>query len=86
MIYDLFSLEPEYIGATTARKLCGIKVPRGAKAKEIVLQHLKTTEPVFKIEYTKFNNPKPECYDKADSIIIAKAGHALCQKQKKEKS
>ena len=31
-----FKIKPEYISATSARKLCGIKVPRGEKAKEIV--------------------------------------------------
>ena len=27
--YNLFGIEPEYIAATSARKLCGIKVPKG---------------------------------------------------------
>ena len=37
LIYELFEIEPQYVGATTARKLCGIKVPRGQKAKQVVL-------------------------------------------------
>ena len=47
------------------------------KAKQVVLEHLLETEPAFKIEYTKFGNPKPESYDRADAIIIAKAGDSI---------
>jgi hypothetical protein len=81
MIYELFEIKPEYIGATQARKLCGIKVPRGQKAKKVVLEHLLETEKAFKIEYTIHGNPKPESYDRADAIIIAKAGHEILQKK-----
>ena len=66
-----------FIGATSARKQAGIKVPRGKKAKEVVLEHLLANEPAFKIEYTKHGNPKPESYDRADAIVIAKAGWNL---------
>ena len=51
------------------------KVPRGQKAKQVVLEHLLKTEPAFKIEYTRYGNPKPESYDRADAIIVAKAGN-----------
>ncbi|MBV02879.1 MAG: hypothetical protein CML45_00645 [Rhodobacteraceae bacterium] len=74
LLYETFEIEPKFIGATSARKVVGIKVPRGQKAKQVVLQHLLDTEPAFKIEYTKYGNPKPESYDKADAIVIAKAG------------
>lgn len=74
-VFELFEIKPKFIGASAARKLAGIKVPRGQKAKQVVLEHLLKTEPVFKIEYTKFGNPKPESYDRADAIIIAKAGY-----------
>ena len=74
LLYEVFEIEPKFIGATSARKVVGIKVPRGQKAKQVVLQHLLNTEPAFKIEYTKHGNPKPESYDRADAIIIAKAG------------
>ena len=65
---------PEYIPASTARKACGIKVKKGQKAKEVVLNFLLDNEPNFKVEYTKYGNPKPGAYDMADSIIIARAG------------
>lgn len=77
LVYELFEMEPKYIAATSARKQCGIKVPRGQKAKEVVLQNLLETEPAFKIEYTKHGNPKAGSYDKADAIVIAKAGYYI---------
>ncbi len=77
LVYELFEIEPQYIAATSARKHCGIKVKRGEKAKEVVLKHLLENETAFHIEHTKFGNPKAESYDKADAIVIAKAGYAI---------
>ena len=70
-------VEPRYIPAISARKTCGIRIPRGTKAKEVVLQHVLDNEKDFVIEYTKHGNPKPDTYDRADSLIIARAGHIL---------
>ena len=84
LAFELFEIRPEFIGASSARKQAGLKVPRGQKAKEVVLQHLLNTEPAFHIEYTKHGNPKPESYDRADAIIIAKAGYVLEQKNKEK--
>ena len=75
--YDILDMQPEFILATSARKQCGIKIPRGKKAKEVVLQYLLDNEPLFMIEYTSHGNPKPESYDRADAIIIAKAGYKI---------
>ena len=75
MCYSLWSVEPEYLAATSARKLCGIKVPKGQKAKPVVLQFVLDNEPTFVLEYTRNGNPKPDAYDKADSWVIAKAGY-----------
>ena len=77
LLFEIFEIRPEYIGATSARKEIGIKVPRGKKAKQVVLEHLLETEPAFNIEYTKHGNPRPESYDRADAIVIAKAGYNL---------
>lgn len=77
LVYELFEIEPKYIAATSARKQCGIKIPRGQKAKEVVLKHLLENEPAFKIEHTKYGNPKPESFDRADAIVIAKAGYKI---------
>ena len=80
LVFDQYKIQPEYLAATSARKLCGIKVSRGQKAKQVVLKFLLDNEPSFVIEYTRNGNPKPECYDKADSIVIAKAG-AICEQK-----
>jgi len=80
LVFDQYKITPEYLAATSARKLCGIKVPRGQKAKQVVLKFLVDNEPAFVLEYTRNGNPKPECYDKADSIVIAKAG-AICEQK-----
>ena len=69
-----FGIEPEYIGASTARKANGIKVEKGKKAKQVVLNFLLDNEEHFEVEYTKYGNPKPKYYDMADSLIIARAG------------
>ena len=80
LVFDQYKIQPEYIAATSARKLCGIKVSRGQKAKQVVLNFLLDNEPSFVIEYTRNGNPKPESYDKADSIVIARAG-AICEQK-----
>ena len=84
LCWEVFNIEPEYINASTARKLYGVKVPRGQKAKEVVLKKVLDTEPNFSITYTKHGNPKPGTYDKADSLVIAKAGYEICIKKKAE--
>ena len=71
----LSSFNPEHISPAKARKLCGIKVSRGEKAKEVVLNYLLENEKAFTIEYTSRGNPRPVSYDRADSLIIARAGH-----------
>lgn len=81
--YKVFGFEPEYIGASTARKALGIKVERGANAKEVVLEHVKALEPGFKVEYTAHGNPVAGTFDRADSYVIAKAGYLSCQTAKK---
>ena len=83
LVFDQYKIKPEYIAATSARKLCGIRVPRGQKAKEQVVKFLLDNEPKFTVEYTKSGNLKPKYYDIADSIVIAKAGYEICQSRKK---
>ena len=77
LLYELFEIEPIFIAASSARKQAGITGLRGKKAKEVVLQFLLDNEPAFKIDYTNRGNPKPESYDRADAIIVAKAGYKL---------
>jgi hypothetical protein len=80
--YEIWKKEPNYIGASSARKIVGIKVEKGQNAKEIVLKHIIDTEKSFVVEYTPKGNPKAGTYDRADSLVIAKAGYIQCQKQK----
>ena len=77
LLYEALGLEPEYIGASTARKACGIKIPKGEKAKKVVLQFLLDNEADSMVEYTSFGNPKAPYYDMADSIVIARAGYEI---------
>ena len=79
MCYRLTGLEPEYVSATTARKSVGIRVKRGQKAKEVVLEHITRTTPNFKYELTKAGNPKPGSYDRADSMVLALYAHLTNQ-------
>ena len=81
LCYEEFGIVPEYIPAISARKKCGITIKRGEKAKEQVMRFLLDKEPGFSVEWTKHGNPKPYCYDEADSLIIEKAGHE-CLKEK----
>ncbi len=74
LVYELFEIEPEYVSATSARKKAGIRVPRGEKAKNVVVNFLLDNEPCFEVEYTKFGNVKQHFFDIADAIIVAKAG------------
>lgn len=85
LCYDILQVKPEYIAATSARKKCGIKVPKGAKAKQVVIQYVLDNVPSVLIEYTKHGNPKPHCFDKADSWVIANAGY-ICQTEKSAQS
>ena len=82
MCFSEFGVEPEYIAATSARKAAGVKVPRGVKGKEAVLKYVLDNVPAVSINYTRFGNPRPECYDKADSWVIARAGWSQCQQKK----
>lgn len=79
LIYEIFEIKPQFVGANAARKHTGIKIPRGKKAKQVVIEYLTENEPAFHIEYTKYGNPKAQYFDMADAIVVAKAGHILEQ-------
>ena len=74
MCFEEFGLQPAFIPAISARKKCGITIKRGQKAKEIVMKYFLDNEPNFRVEYTKHGNPKPNYYDQADALVMAKAG------------
>ena len=80
--YSLFAIEPQYLTAGQARKEVGLKIPRGQKAKPVVLKFVLDNDPSFSVQYTKHGNPKPSSFDRADSWIIAKAGWLRWKKSK----
>lgn len=82
LCYRELGLKPEHISASSARKACGISIPKGEKAKEVVVKYLLDNEPKFIVEETKAGNIKPQYYDIADSIVIAKAGYELVKQRK----
>lgn len=73
-LYQAWGIQPIHIAPTTARRLCGISVPRGSKAKQVVLAHLVGNELGFCPTYTRKGNPHAHWFDVADSIVIARAG------------
>jgi len=81
LCFEEFGIEPEYIPAISARKKYGITIKRGEKAKEKVMQFVLDNEKDFIVEYTKHGNPKPQYYDQADALVMAKAG-IECLKEK----
>ena len=86
LCYRELGIKAEHIPASSARKACGITIKKGTKAKEQVVKFLLDGEPKFIVEYTKSGNLKPKYYDIADSIVIAKAGHALVEQRKNNNS
>ena len=80
LVYEIFDIKPEFLGATQARKLCGVPIKeKGGDLKKVVLNFILDTEPYFCYDKTKFGNPVPGTYDRADSLIIAKAGAKCLQ-------
>ena len=80
--FKIFGREPKYLTAAESRKLAGISIPRGQKAKEVVMKYILDNVPAFDVEYTRHGNPKPGYADRADSYVIAKAGLINEQQQK----
>ncbi len=76
LCFKMLSLEPKYVTPISARSKCGIKVPRGKKAKEVVMEHFLETKE-FPIDYTRYGNVQKYCYDIADAVIVAKAGSKI---------
>lgn len=76
----IFGLEPRYIAATTARKLCGIRVKRsadsgGKNAKEQVFDWCNAGPLSGYVWPTKKNGSPKDCArDMTDAYIIARAG------------
>jgi Holliday junction resolvasome RuvABC endonuclease subunit len=84
MIWEEMAIKVQYIGSTTARKSCGIKIVKGTPAKQQVMDWMLQNQSWFKIEHKKNSeNIKDHFYDMADSWVIAKAGLLLLNKESK---
>ena len=82
LCYEIFSIQPQMIAATSARKQAGVGIKRGDNAKEKVLQFVLDNYPEIEIQYTKHGNPRPGTLDMCDSIIIALAGDKIVREAK----
>ena len=74
--------EPISISAASARKIVGIKIPKGIKGKktkEYILSYVKELNiiPQSHWIYKKTGMPKDYHFDECDAVIIAKAGFLL---------
>tara|TARA_Y100000361_G_scaffold59787_2_gene52363 strand:- start:354 stop:872 length:519 start_codon:yes stop_codon:yes gene_type:complete len=76
LCFKVLQIEPRYITPISARSRCGIKVPRGKKAKEVVMEHFIESQE-FEIQYTRYGNVQKYCYDIADAVVIAKAASKI---------
>mgnify|MGYP003131317927 CR=1 FL=1 len=75
MVRELYGVNAVSIAANKARGLVGLKVKRGENTKLKVIEWAQKQYPKnFIVEYTRHGNPKPGTDDKADSIVIARAG------------
>ena len=75
LVWDMFGMTPEFLGATQARRTCGVpKKEKGEDIKRVVLKFLLDNDPQFCYTLTKHGNPVPGTFDRADSLIIARAG------------
>jgi len=81
-LYSVFGDSPTLIQANKARGLVGIKIPRGEKAKPIVLKWVEENyKKDFTYEMTRYGNPKPTTYDMADAVVVARAGIELLNQE-----
>jgi len=75
IVKDVIGITPEFITATQARSTVGVgKRDKSVNIKQHILNFLLDNEPEFSYNITKHGNPVPGTYDRADSLIIAKAG------------
>jgi Holliday junction resolvasome RuvABC endonuclease subunit len=86
IVKDVTGITPEFITASQARTACGVgKRDKSVNIKQHILNFLLDSEPNFCYDITKHGNPVPGTYDRADSLVIAKAG-VRCHLGKKQTS
>lgn len=79
---DVFHVDPKYIAAAHARKVCGIKLQKtskcGKSGKQQVFEHMMANDLSHVKWPTKKNGaPKDWAYDATDAYVIARAGSLL---------
>jgi len=89
MCYDSFELEPTYINVNSARSLYGLSFPRGTKGpkrKKMVIEAvIEKEKSAFKYEMARGGkNFKRGTDDRADAIVIARAGEFLLRNKDNE--
>lgn len=75
-----FGITPEPIMPSSARKEVSLTIPRGTKGddtKRLVLEWVSEKEPDFAYDLTWADNPVPGTYDRADAIVISRAGESI---------
>jgi len=80
--YECFGLEPTFINVNTARSLYGLSFPRGTKSpqrKKMVIEAvIEKEKTAFRYEMARGGrNYKRGTDDRADAIVIARAGEFL---------
>ena len=89
MCYDTFGLQPTYLNVNTARSLYGLSFPRGTKGpkrKKMVIEAvIEKEKTAFKYEMARGGkNYKKGTDDRADAIVIARAGEFLLRNENNE--
>jgi|TARA_R110002124_G_scaffold58961_2_gene163525 Holliday junction resolvasome RuvABC endonuclease subunit len=89
MCYDTFGLNPVYLNVNTARSLYGLSFPRGTKGpqrKKMVIESvIEKEKTAFKYEMARGGkNYKKGTDDRADAIVIARAGEFLLRNENNE--
>jgi hypothetical protein len=82
LCYECYGMAPTYINVNTARSLYGLSFPRGTKGpqrKKMVIEAvIEKEKTAFKYEMARGGrNYKKGTDDKADAIVIARAGEYL---------
>ena len=82
LCFECFDLDPTYINVNTARSLYGLSFPRGTKGpkrKKMVIEAvIEKEKSAFKYEMARGGrNYKKGTDDRADAIVIARAGEFL---------
>lgn len=66
-----------HVPPISAKRIVGLKVPKGGNKKEVVIGLARSTEPSFPYTETRAGNPAKGVDDMADAWLLAEAGSRL---------